>query len=157
MKKHKELVGSNLRNEKKKLLQKNTIRWLLFMIMGTIIKEQTLKRNSELWCGTFEVFFELGKKIQHDLLLTLEIPHASTQPSALCMKCSQKVSIRIKKQHFLTWKVYHMMKAWLLHVADSKPESSTWTYNSIENNRWCLCPANPFSGLKLFSPHWKRK
>lgn len=47
MKKHKGLVGSNLRNEKK-LLQKNTIRWLVFMIMGTIIKEQTLKRNSEL-------------------------------------------------------------------------------------------------------------
>lgn len=31
------------------------------MIMGIIIKEQTLKRNSVFRCGTFEVFYELGK------------------------------------------------------------------------------------------------
>lgn len=32
---------------KEKLVQKNTIRLLLFMIINTIFKEQTLKRNAE--------------------------------------------------------------------------------------------------------------
>lgn len=31
------------------------------MITGIIINEQTVKRNSAFRCGTFEVFYELGK------------------------------------------------------------------------------------------------
>lgn len=31
------------------------------MITGIIINEQTLKRNSAFKCGTFEIFYKLGK------------------------------------------------------------------------------------------------
>lgn len=70
------------------------------MITGIIINEQTLKRNSAFKCGTFEIFYKLGKIAAWFIL---EIPYSSAKLIALCMKCSLKTVISHLKNEYMSY------------------------------------------------------
>lgn len=63
----------------------------------------------------------------------------------------------VSKKYILTWKANRMMKACLYILQSLNLEAlRERTQNSLENNRLCVCLANPVSGSKLFFPFWSR-